>query len=210
MKHIVSFLIFLVMASSAFAQNGMPPVGMPPGAHPGHPSMETTSPVLNASYPDSTAFNVAFKELYPLIKPTPNIKERAGTMMSHMGPGFHARGVDSAKAYDSVMKNIDPDMDEKILFKAYRAEFKADELKPLIAFLKTPSGKHFLEVESKLYVARTMEIDQYVRVAVQKIIAPMGKTVETPPSYKGNAPGMARPGMPPPNQPPPPPAPSKN
>jgi hypothetical protein len=123
--------------------------------------------------------------------------------------------VDSAKAYDSVMKNLNPEMDKDILFKTYRAQFSAAELKPMIAFFKTPAGKHYLEVESKLFSARALDIDQYVRAAVQRIIGPMGKQLETPPSFKGNAPGMGRPGMQPPTPPTPPappslPTPNKN
>ena len=179
---------------------------MPPGSHPpAHPGMEMT--VLKSSYPDSTAFNAAFKELLPLIRPTPTIKERAETMIGHMGHMFQARGIDSAKAYDSVMKNIDPAMDEKLLFNAYRAQFSAEELKSMIPFFKTAAGKHYLEVEAHLVSARTSEIEMYVNRTVNKTVMPMGKQMEMPPSLRTGAPPTAHPGMtPPPNQPAPPPS----
>ncbi len=166
------------------------------------------------SYPDSTAFNAAFKELLPLIKPSPGIKERAESDLSHMGRMMQARGIDSAKAHDTVMMKIDQNMDEKILYNAYRSQFSAQELQSMVPFFKTPAGKHYLEVESHLVSARNGEIDQYVRSTVQRIVTPMGKPmgkpVETPNGMKPNIPG--RPGMPPPpNQAPPtPPAPTKN
>jgi Uncharacterized protein conserved in bacteria (DUF2059) len=211
MKNIVIVLSFLLMASGAFAQTpggvppGMPP-GMPPpmsgGAHIPHPPMETT--VLKSSYPDSTAFNAAFKELYAIIKPTPTIKERTETMMEHMSHMFQARGIDSVAAYDSVMKAVDFNKDEKILFTAYRAQFSAEEIKAMIPFFKTPTGKHYLEVETHLVTARNTEINQYVNQTVNNAVRPLSKGVMTPPSMRGNAPGMGQPGTPRPDQQPPP------
>jgi uncharacterized protein DUF2059 len=158
--------------------------------------------VLKSSYPDSTAFNAAFKELYQFIKTTPSVKERAENMLGQMGHLLQTRGIDSVAAYDSVMKNIDAQQDEKLLFIAYRAKFTAEELKPFITFFKTSAGKHYLEEESYLYSARSGEVDQYVRGEVHRILSTMGKPMETPPSMR-QAPGMGQPGMPP--QPPPPP-----
>jgi hypothetical protein len=211
MKNIVIFLSFLLMASGAFAQNsGTLPGGVPPpppmsgGAHIPHPPMETT--VLKSSYPDSTAFNAAFKELYAIIKPTPTIKERAETMIEHMSHMFQARGIDSVAAYDSVMKALDLNKDEKILFIAYRAQFTAEEIKAMIPFFKTPTGKHYLEVESHLVTARNGEINQYVNQTVNNALRPMNKGVMTPPSMRSNAPGMGQPG----SDQQPPPVPVKN
>src|ERR1019366_7778576 len=163
MKHIVTLFILLIMASSATAQTMQPmQPPMPPGTHPGHPPMETTAPVLKASYPDSVKFTAAFNELYPLIRTTPNIKERAESMVNHMGRTFQTRGLDSAKVLDSVMNAIDQYKDEKLLFAAYRAQFSAEDLKSMILFFKTPAGKHYLEIESQLFNARNGEIDRYV------------------------------------------------
>jgi hypothetical protein len=218
MKNIVTFLSFLFIVSTASAQmtipppgtHPVPPPGMPPGGAPPGQIPPMQQQMLKSSYPDSTAFNAAFKELFPLIRPTPTIKERAETMLGHMGHLFQARQIDSAKAYDSVMKVIDHSMDEKILFNAYRLQFTAEELKSMIAFFKTPAGKHYLEVESRLVSARNGEIDQYVNKTVNRTVMPMGKQPETPPSMRGGAPGsMGHPGMPP-APPTPPTPPSKN
>ena len=194
MKHIITVLSIVFISSAAFAQRpGMPPG--PPGSHPAHPMMPS-APALKASYPDSTAFNAAFKELLPLIRPTPNVKERAQDMLDRMSRMFKARGVDSVKAYDSVMKGIDPSMDEKILFTAYRAQFSAEEIKEMIPFFKSAVGKHYLEVENHLFGARNGEIDSYVRTTVNKIVMPMGKKPDTPPSMKPSDPNLTRPGTP--------------
>jgi hypothetical protein len=193
MKNIVFVLSLFLMASTASAQSqGRPP--MPPGVRPGMEPMAT----LKSSYPDSAAFQTEFNELYLLIKPTPDIQERTETSLKRMAQMFKTRGIDSAKAYDSVKKAIDPSMDQKILFNAYRSQFSAEELKTIVAFFKTPAGKHYLEVENKLFPARNAEIDQYVGRTVNKVVMPMGK----PPAPGAPRPGMGRPGMlPAPNQP---------
>lgn len=183
---------------------------MPPGVHPGHPPMETTT-MLKRSYPDSVAFKAEFKELYPLIKPTPDIHERAETMFQRMSRMFKARGIDSAVAYDSVMKALNPAKEEEILYDAYRANFSAEELKAIVEFFKTPAGKHYLEVENAMMMARNTDIDRYVNQTIQRTIMPMAKPVAP-------APGGPQSGMPPmpphhplpPNAPVPPPAPDKN
>jgi Uncharacterized protein conserved in bacteria (DUF2059) len=200
MKHIVTFLSVLLMASAAFAQTpGMPPP-MQPGAHPMHTPVPMEATVLKSSYPDSTAFNAAFKELFLLIRPTPNVKERVETMFSHISRGFQVRGIDSAKAYDSVMREVDFSKDEKILFAAYRAQFSAEEIKSMIPFFKSSAGKHYLEVEGHLVNARNGEIDRYVNQTVNEITRPMGKQPQpSPPMRKPLAPNMGQPGMPLPN-----------
>ncbi len=194
MKNITIVLSLFLMVSTASAQTppGSPP--MPPAIHPGHPGMETMT-ALKSSYPDSAAFQTEFNELYVLIKPTPDIQERTETSLRRMSQRFKAQSIDSATAYDSVKKAIDPSMDQKILFNAYRSQFSAEDLKTIVVFFKTPAGKHYLEVENKLFPARNSEIDQYVGRTINKIVMPMGK----PPTPR---PGMGRPGMlPPPNQP---------
>ncbi len=213
MKHIVIVLSVLCMASIAFAQvpSMSPPVHLPGTNKMMPPPVEPV--VLKSSYPDSVAFNAEFKELYPLVKATPTVKERAETMLAHMGTMYAKQGIDSAKAYDSVMKNLDFEKDKLLLFNAYRAQFSAEELKPIIAFYKTPTGKHYLEVESYLYSARVGQIDQYVRGNVYGVLKRMGKPVETPngmrkPMPPGmGQPGMGQPGMQPPGMVPQPPTP---
>ncbi len=152
--------------------------------------------MLKSSYPDSTAFKAAFKELYPLVKPTPSITERAETILMHSGSLYHNQGVDSVKAHDSVMAILNPHMDDTLLYRAFRAQFTADELKPMIAFFKTPAGKHYLEVESYIISARSGQVDQYVKSNVHYVLSKMGKPVETPNGMrKMPPPGMMQPGM---------------
>jgi hypothetical protein len=220
MKHILTFLSILCITSAAFAQTpGGSPPGMPgPGISPPM-RMGGSMPqpvVLKASYPDSTAFKAAFKELYPLVKPTPSITERAELILTHSGSLYHNQGVDSIKAHDSVMAILNPHMDDTLLYRAYRAQFTAEELKPIIAFFKTPAGKHYLEVESYTMAARTGQIDQYVKSNVHNVLSKMGKPVEMPKGMRPPPPGMMPPGMnqsgmpQPPTPPSPPTPPVKN
>ena len=141
------------------------------------------APPKHGPYKDSVQFKAEFNALYPLIRPTPNVRERAEAMLGRMGPMFRARGIDSVKARDTAMNAIDPAMDKKLLFDAYRAEFSASELKPLAAFFKTPAGKHFLEVEGRLFLARNGEIDQYIARTIYRAIMPMMKPM--PPRPEG-------------------------
>jgi hypothetical protein len=120
------------------------------------------------------------------------IRQRAETEFQRMCRTFKARGVDSLEAYQKVMTSIDPTMDEQILYNAYRAEFTADDIKALTVFFKSPTGKHYLEAESKIQPARAGMIDAYVRRTVGSVISPMMKPVE-----RRTTPGAARPGMPP-------------
>lgn len=127
-------------------------------------------------YKDSVEFNKAFAELYPLIRPTPNVRESAETMIARMAPMFRARGIDSAKAYDTAMKAIDPTMDRTILFNAFRAEFSAEEMRSLVAFFKTPVGQHYLEVEPPILMARTREIQEGIAQTIYRSLEPMMRT----------------------------------
>ncbi len=158
MKYFFS-LLFLSLSVSAFAQPGYAPTRL------------ETKP--NTIYKDSAEFNKVFAELYPLIKPTPNPRERAEAMLSHLGMQFRARGIDSAKAYDTAMKAIDPNMDREILYDAYRKEFTAQELKSLVNFFKMPVGTHYLEVEGSLFAARNSMIQEAVARKVFEAIMPM-------------------------------------
>jgi hypothetical protein len=208
MKHILTLFSLLCITSSVFAQTpGTPPPGMPGQGMPPPMRMGGTMPqpvVLKSSYPDSTAFNEEFKQLYPLIKPTPSITERAEMILAHSGNLYHNQGVDSVKARDSVMARLNPHMDDTLLYRAYRAQFTAEELKPIIAFFKTPAGKHFLEVESYTMSARTGQIDQYVKSNVHNVLSKMAKPVEMPNGMrKPPAPGSMPPGMMPPGSMPP-------
>jgi hypothetical protein len=201
--YLVLFTVFFI-ASTALAQGpGTPPMMPPPGGQRMMPHQ--TRP--DTAYADSVQFNATFKELYPLIRPTPNVQERAEATYTRMLRMFKQRGVDSAKGYDSAMAAIDKSKDQKILFKAYREAFSAEELKAMVTFFKTPAGKHYLEVESKLVDARSKAIDQYVNQTINMAVAPMEKPMERKPRPgMPGAPGA--PGAPPsPGAPPVPPVP---
>jgi len=167
----VCFLTSMALALSANAQPGMMPM------------RNFHAPVTHGPYKDSVEFKTEFDVLYPLIRSTPNVRERAAMMFARMAPMLKARGIDSAKAYDTAMKAIDPMMDKTMLFEAYRAEFSADELKPLAAFFKTPAGKHYLEVEPQLAAARNGDLDRYIARTMYTSILPMMKPM--PPRPEG-------------------------
>ncbi len=190
-KYFASIVIVFTLAGISQAQMTKDPGGirMPPGR-----SIHAPVPVDTKSYPDSAKFVAAFKEFYPEIKPTPGVRERAEQALQQQMRMFKSRGVDSAAAYDSVMKKIDVTMDEKILFDSYRREFTADELKSVAAFFKSPAGKHYLEVEGKLTMARD-QTTSYVKRTIQSAVQPMMKPMERPfhpgqPGAPGAAPGQ--------------------
>ncbi|HEY3873957.1 MAG TPA: DUF2059 domain-containing protein [Candidatus Kapabacteria bacterium] len=195
MKTIVPVFLFLAVAATSFAQSQvMAPPMRPMSGRPG--GAPFGAPHLQKSYSDSTEFASAFKQLFPLVKPEPTVHERAERMLQQQSRSFKARGIDSAKAYDSVMKVVNSKMDSIIIFDAYREEFTAKELKPLVEFFKSAAGKHYLEVEQHIVAARTMAIDNYVSREVQRTLNMMGKRMEMPVgTHPGMKPGM-RPGMP--------------
>ncbi len=174
MKYSTSFVLLCLSASLACAQPGMRPDMRPEMQPPVQPQMLTAT--QHGPYKDSAAFNAAFAELYPLIRPTPNVRETAEQMLSRMGPVFKIRHIDSTQAFDTAMQAIDPNMDKKILFDAYRAQFSATEIKELAHFFKTPVGRHYLEVELPLAFARTNELQQQIAQTIYRALAPMMKT----------------------------------
>ncbi len=151
------------------------------------------APPKHATYKDSTQFNAEFNALYPLIRPTPSVRERTVKMFQQMSGIFEARGMDSAKAYAIAMKAIDPTMDKKILFNAYRAEFTAKELKPIIAFFKTPAGRHYLKVEDRLVKARNGAIEEYIARTIYGALLPMMKSARPPARMPPPVPHVAPP-----------------
>jgi hypothetical protein len=200
MKYSFILLTVLFIASTAFGQEpGMTP---PPMTPTGMTMSRQMKPPVD--YSDSVKFNATFKELFPLIRPMPTVQERAQFAFTRMLRMFKQRGVDSARAYDTIMKLIDKSRDEKILFNAYRENFTAEELKSIVAFFKTPAGKHYLEIEDKVMSARTKMIDQYVQQTVTAAVAPMEKPIERKPrpGMPGGPPMPGAPGAPP--VPPPP------
>lgn len=194
MKYYLSFLLLFVFVTATSAQPGM----IPP-MHPG--MMPNMHPVVNhGPYKDSVEFKKAFEELYPLIRPTPNVRESAEAMLSHMGPMLRTRGIDSAKAYDTAMKALDPNLDRTILFNAYRAEFSAEEMKSLVAFFKTPVGQHYLEVEGQIVMARTREIQEGVAQTVYRALEPMMRAAAPKPDHSAPSQHPHPPVPPPPSQ----------
>ena len=203
MKYLIAILFLTLFSVNGFAQSESSAIARGPAMKPGIPASKA-----EVKYPDSTAFNAEFKELYPLIKPTPTVSERTDRTFEMMSRMFKARGVDSAKAYEAVMKSVDKSMDQKILFDEYRKNFTAEELKSIIAFYKSPAGKHFLEVEGPLMQARGQAIDSYVHREIAMTITPLMKPVTPqergamnhgiPPGHPG-APGMGAPHEPPAN-----------
>ncbi|MDP4200225.1 MAG: DUF2059 domain-containing protein [Bacteroidota bacterium] len=212
MKYLLSIVLVLLLASSAMAQKPKAPKEkLAPGRT---AATEEKAPPQS----DSVKFKAAFKELYPLIRVTPTIKERAEAQLQRMSRMFKMQGIDSAHAVDSVMLALNPNEDETILFNAYRENFTADELKSLVAFFKTPSGKHYLEIEPRLVGARSGQIEQYIQRTINTVIMPMRKPMQRPPGMGPGGPGGMRgpgmrprpgmrpgqPGMPPEGMPPPP------
>ena len=195
MKYPLSLLFVCFLTSLAIAQPGMMPMPHGQKAPPHGP------------YKDSVQFKTEFDALYPLIRPTPDVRERAKIMLARMTPMLKSRGIDSATAYDTAMKALDPMADKRILFDAYRAEFSAEELKPLAAFFKTPAGKHYLEVETPLVAARDRDIEQYIAQTMYRAITPMMKPMPTHPGEPMPPRPMRAPGMTPPMYPPSTPAP---
>ena len=192
MKYLIILAVLLTAASAGQAQMSKePPLQMPPGR-------TAAPPVAPKSYPDSVKFKEAFKELFLLIKPAQSVRERTQNAFLGMSRSFKTRGVDSAKAWDSVSKKIDDNQDEKILFDAYRKEFTAEELKSITTFMKSPAGKHYFEVEAHLSSAKSM-LTTSVQRGVQATVGPMMKPIERPAGLPGGPggrrPPMGRPGM---------------
>jgi len=170
MKFLLCLGLCSVLSTHLFAQVKKPTEHLPAGRT---VAVKTVKPV----YADSVQFNKAFAALYPLLKPTPTITERAEITFSRMGRMLKARGVDSTAAHDSLLKALDPTMDRKILFDTYRSAFTAKELESLVAFFKTPVGKHYLEIENRLLDARSHSLDQYVQRTISMTVVPLEKPV---------------------------------
>jgi hypothetical protein len=169
----------------------------PEGGEPGRTMKASRgSGKLAATYADSTEFNKAFDELYAIIKPTVTVKDRAEKIFLSQTRTFARTGVDSAKAYEAVMKAVDPKLDHQLIYTTYRAQLTAEELRGWVSFLKTPAGKKILEVGEKLLAADDRLIESQVRRSVNTAIAPLRqpklpKTQEAAPADgDGQGPGI--------------------
>lgn len=164
MRHTI-LVAFLLCASTAFAQVKKPMIGnLPPGR-----SLEP----VHKPHADSVKFNAAFRELYPIIKPPGSVREHAEAQWAHMWRMYKTRGLDSLVTHDSIMHAIDTNMQYDILYNEYRDQFSAEELQSLVGFFKSAAGKHFLEVEPRLFAARNGALDQYVRSTMNSVTTPM-------------------------------------
>jgi hypothetical protein len=148
----------------------------PEGGEPGRTMKPSRgSGKLAESYADSTEFNKAFLELYTIIKPKVTIEERAQKAFAQSSRSFARTGVDSAMAYEAVMKTVNPKLDYELIYTTYRSQLTADELKGWVAFLKTPAGKKILDVGDKLLDADDKLIETQVRRSINTAIAPLRK-----------------------------------
>jgi hypothetical protein len=180
MKYFI-LALSLFVGSSAMAQDQPAPEkrkptkerpAPPAGAGPGR-TMKPSRGKLQLSYADSTEFKAAFAELYAIIKPKVTIEERAQKIFDQNVRSFARTGVDSAKAYEAVMKAVDPKLDHEMIFATYRANLTAQELRDWVAFIKTPTGKKILEVGDRILAADDKLIDSQVRRSVNTAIAPL-------------------------------------
>jgi len=188
----------------ASKKDGKAVVPAKPGINPSvKPSVQPSAgaslvPSNQKSYADSAAFQKAFAELFPLIRPQATIKDRTMQNFAMNSRRLDLTSQDSLRLLDSVLKTIDASRDEQILFASYRAVFTAEEIKGLAAFLKTPAGKHFLEVEPRLMQARTSEIERYISGVVSKALMPyriaqQNARAQARAAAKANAPGGVSP-----------------
>jgi hypothetical protein len=186
---LLTYSMLLSTAAMAQERSGavvrpMEPPPLPPGPDgnphvPGRALLNPSQPVLAKHYADSAAFDALFPKLYVHLKPTMSIRERVDKQFKQLSRMFKARGIDSAEAYGKVMKELDTNADRETIYRTYRANLSAEEVKAYLAFVSTPAGKHILEVQPKLMSAN-LELDQYIHRAVGIVITPMQRPL-TPP-----------------------------
>ncbi len=171
-------LLMLTLFSVASAQNGGPaPAPMISPDPQIHRPLDLTrgNDPLNApkkSYADSAEFVKAFKEFYPTIKPKQSVKEMAEQALARTSRSFKVQGLDSVEASVVAMHGLDTNASEKIYFNLYRENLSAKELKAYIAFLKSPEGKHVMEVLPALQRAQ-MESTQYPQRTIMSNLRPL-------------------------------------
>jgi hypothetical protein len=160
---------------------------MPEGGEPGRTMKPSRGAgKLAASYADSNEFNKAFLELYAVIKPKVTIEERAQKIFLQTARSFARTGVDSATAYEAVMKSVNPKLDYELIYMTYRTQLSAEELQGWVNFLKTPAGKKILEVGDKLLAADDKLIETQVRRSVNTAIAPLRQPKAPKTQVEGN------------------------
>lgn len=160
---ILSLYLLLIATSSAFSQEIPQPAGIPvlvPGR-----TMEMGAP---KTYEDSAEFTKAFTEFYPLVKSNKSVKEEAETYFKNISRTFKMQGIDSAEAAKAAFKGLEEDAFEKVYFDTYRRNMSAKELKKYTEFIKTPEGKHIVEIwpnlqrapsETVMYIARAINLN---------------------------------------------------
>lgn len=141
-------------------------------------TMKPSRNKLAESYPDSVEFNKAFADLYTILKSEETIQQKADKAFKQISRTFSRTGVDSAEAYKAVMAKIDPSMEREIIYRSYRTQLNAEELKDWVAFLRTPTGKKILTVGEKLIGAHDKQVDAQVRRTVNTAITPLRKAAK--------------------------------
>ena len=166
-------------------------------------TMKPSRNKLAESYPDSVEFNKAFADLYTILKSEETIQQKADKAFKQISRTFSRTGVDSAVAYKAVMAKIDPNMEREIIFRSYRTQMTAEELKDWVAFLRTPTGKKILAVGEKLIGAHDKQVDAQVRRAVNTAVTPLRKA-KAAEQREGMRPAVSNESEVPPPPPPPP------
>jgi hypothetical protein len=180
-RFLILALSVAALSTSAFAQDkkaDKKPEKKPAGSPAGRSMKPSKELMLKDSYADSTEFKKAFDELYAIIKPEESVMQKTDRIFLQQSRTFERAGIDSAKAYDLVVKAVDPKMDREIIYTTYRALLTAEELKGFVAFAKTQPGKKFLEVGNRLLGAADTKIDQTIRKTISNTIAPLRQPVK--------------------------------
>jgi hypothetical protein len=178
MKTLSILVIALTLISAAsFAQPTKTTPQSPGAPLKGLPNSVGDARAQNPNAPkqkfeDSAEFAKTFKEFYPLIKPKESVKKQAEEYFSRISRSFASQGIDSVEARKAAFTNLDTTADEKIFFDTYRKNLSAKELKAYSAFLKTPEGKHIVEVMPNLQRA-TSESSGYVSRTINTNLAPI-------------------------------------
>lgn len=173
------FTLFFILFLSSFSVLHAQPEVMPQSVKqtpPNSPNQMAPPPAAMSkppkSYDDSAEFAKVFKEFYPMVAPKQSMKEAVEQLFSRMSRSFNQQGIDSAEAYTAAMHGLDMNANEKIYFTVYRESLSAKELKVYMAFMKTPEGKHIIEVIPQLQRAAS-ESGNYAQRTIMTNLRPL-------------------------------------
>lgn len=182
MKTALVILFLALFCTATYAQD-KPAAPRQDRSAPGGRSLKSSRELqLEPSYKDSAEFQKIFQELYPAIAPEKPLTTRVEKLFLQQSRGFSRQGIDSTKAYEEVMKAIDPKLDSQVIFKTFRALLTAEELRAYKEFMASPLGKKLEQVGPRLFNAATSEVDAHMRRIVMQTLAPLRKPVGTPAS----------------------------